>query len=86
MLPQTWRRGSTHPARLETHSPRAGPCARRTACSRSGPAPRGRGESSAASNPPSACPQIMLKKRAGRIINISSVVGQIGNPGQVSTL
>jgi NAD(P)-dependent dehydrogenase (short-subunit alcohol dehydrogenase family) len=28
--------------------------------------------------------KIMLKKKAGRIINISSVVGQIGNPGQVS--
>ena len=28
----------------------------------------------------------MLKKKAGRIINISSVVGQIGNPGQVSLL
>jgi len=27
--------------------------------------------------------KIMLKKKAGRIINISSVVGQIGNPGQV---
>eukprot|EP00961_Rhodomonas_salina_P168665 2273199-Rhodomonas_salina.2 len=26
----------------------------------------------------------MLKKRAGRIINISSVVGQIGNPGQAN--
>ena len=28
----------------------------------------------------------MLKKKAGRIINISSVVGQIGNPGQVLVL
>ena len=28
----------------------------------------------------------MLKKKTGRIINISSVVGQIGNPGQVGTL
>jgi 3-oxoacyl-[acyl-carrier protein] reductase len=27
----------------------------------------------------------MLKKKAGRIINISSVVGQIGNPGQVGS-
>jgi 3-oxoacyl-[acyl-carrier protein] reductase len=26
----------------------------------------------------------MLKKRTGRIINISSVVGQIGNPGQAN--
>lgn len=26
----------------------------------------------------------MLKKRSGRIINISSVVGQIGNPGQAN--
>mmetsp|Transcript_38336 Transcript_38336/g.89862 ORF Transcript_38336/g.89862 Transcript_38336/m.89862 type:complete len:153 (-) Transcript_38336:31-489(-) len=30
-----------------------------------------------------AC-KVMLKKRAGRIINISSVVGQIGNPGQAN--
>ncbi|CAM9544326.1 unnamed protein product [Chrysoparadoxa australica] len=28
--------------------------------------------------------KIMLKKRAGRIVNISSVVGQIGNPGQAN--
>ena len=28
----------------------------------------------------------MLKKKAGRIINISSVVGQIGNPGQVQLI
>eukprot|EP00285_Hemiselmis_virescens_P014366 CAMPEP_0173388340 /NCGR_PEP_ID=MMETSP1356-20130122/10674_1 /TAXON_ID=77927 ORGANISM="Hemiselmis virescens, Strain PCC157" /NCGR_SAMPLE_ID=MMETSP1356 /ASSEMBLY_ACC=CAM_ASM_000847 /LENGTH=304 /DNA_ID=CAMNT_0014345223 /DNA_START=1 /DNA_END=915 /DNA_ORIENTATION=+ len=28
--------------------------------------------------------KVMLKKRAGRIINISSVVGQIGNPGQAN--
>ena len=26
----------------------------------------------------------MLKKKSGRIINISSVVGQIGNPGQAN--
>lgn len=31
-----------------------------------------------------AAAKIMLKKRAGRIINISSVVGQIGNPGQAN--
>lgn len=30
-----------------------------------------------------AC-KVMLKKRSGRIINISSVVGQIGNPGQAN--
>lgn len=28
--------------------------------------------------------KIMLKKRAGRIVNITSVVGQMGNPGQVN--
>lgn len=28
--------------------------------------------------------KVMLKKRSGRIINISSVVGQIGNPGQAN--
>lgn len=28
--------------------------------------------------------KIAMKKRAGRIINISSVVGQIGNPGQAN--
>merc|ERR1711966_303328 len=28
--------------------------------------------------------KVMLKKKAGRIINISSVVGQIGNPGQAN--
>merc|ERR1719393_763197 len=28
--------------------------------------------------------KVMLKKRTGRIINISSVVGQIGNPGQAN--
>ena len=26
----------------------------------------------------------MLKKRSGRIVNIASVVGQIGNPGQTN--
>ena len=26
----------------------------------------------------------MAKKRAGRIVNIASVVGQIGNPGQAN--
>eukprot|EP00960_Hanusia_phi_P078192 768792-Hanusia_phi.AAC.9 len=31
-----------------------------------------------------AAAKVMLKKRAGRIINISSVVGQIGNPGQAN--
>mmetsp|Transcript_7796 Transcript_7796/g.11767 ORF Transcript_7796/g.11767 Transcript_7796/m.11767 type:complete len:278 (+) Transcript_7796:85-918(+) len=31
-----------------------------------------------------AASKIMLKKRKGRIINISSVVGQIGNPGQAN--
>jgi hypothetical protein len=29
-----------------------------------------------------AAAKLMLKKRSGRIINITSVVGQIGNPGQ----
>jgi len=28
--------------------------------------------------------KVMLKKKSGRIINISSVVGQIGNPGQAN--
>jgi 3-oxoacyl-[acyl-carrier protein] reductase len=31
-----------------------------------------------------AAANIMLKKRQGRIINIASVVGQIGNPGQAN--
>ena len=31
-----------------------------------------------------AAAKLMIKARAGRIINISSVVGQIGNPGQVN--
>merc|ERR1719253_1715795 len=31
-----------------------------------------------------AAGKIMLKKRAGRIINIASVVGKIGNPGQAN--
>ena len=31
-----------------------------------------------------AAAKLMLKKRSGRIINISSVVGQIGNPGQAN--
>ncbi|KAG5178894.1 hypothetical protein JKP88DRAFT_201381 [Tribonema minus] len=31
-----------------------------------------------------AAAKTMLKKRAGRIVNISSVVGQIGNPGQAN--
>lgn len=31
-----------------------------------------------------AAAKVMLKKRSGRIINISSVVGQIGNPGQAN--
>jgi len=31
-----------------------------------------------------AVSRIMIKQRAGRIINISSVVGQAGNPGQVN--
>ncbi len=30
-----------------------------------------------------AAAQLMLKKRKGRIVNISSIVGKIGNPGQV---
>jgi NAD(P)-dependent dehydrogenase (short-subunit alcohol dehydrogenase family) len=29
-----------------------------------------------------AAAKLMLKRRSGRIINITSVVGQIGNPGQ----
>eukprot|EP00953_Heterococcus_sp_UTEX-ZZ885_P035264 18212-Heterococcus_DN1.PRE.1 len=32
----------------------------------------------------SCAAKVMLKKRTGRIINISSVVGQIGNPGQAN--
>lgn len=31
-----------------------------------------------------AAAKLMLKQRSGRIINITSVVGQIGNPGQVN--
>ena len=31
-----------------------------------------------------AVSQIMIKQRAGRIINISSIVGLIGNPGQAN--
>ncbi|GAB5355600.1 hypothetical protein AAMO2058_000219500 [Amorphochlora amoebiformis] len=31
-----------------------------------------------------AAAKVMLKKRTGRIINIASVVGQIGNPGQAN--
>lgn len=31
-----------------------------------------------------AAVKIMMKKKSGRIINISSVVGKIGNPGQVN--
>lgn len=31
-----------------------------------------------------AAAKIMLKKRTGRIVNIASVVGQIGNPGQAN--
>jgi len=31
-----------------------------------------------------AAVKIMMKKRTGRIVNISSVVGKIGNPGQVN--
>eukprot|EP01084_Bolivina_argentea_P277085 472915_1 len=31
-----------------------------------------------------AAAQLMLKKRKGRIINISSIVGKIGNPGQAN--
>ncbi len=33
---------------------------------------------------PQAAAKIMLKKRAGRIINIASVVGKIGNAGQAN--
>jgi len=32
-----------------------------------------------------AAASVMLRARRGRIINMASVVGQIGNPGQVST-
>jgi 3-oxoacyl-[acyl-carrier protein] reductase len=31
-----------------------------------------------------ACAEIMMKKRYGRIINLSSIVGVIGNPGQIN--
>mmetsp|Transcript_45271 Transcript_45271/g.175803 ORF Transcript_45271/g.175803 Transcript_45271/m.175803 type:complete len:89 (-) Transcript_45271:697-963(-) len=31
-----------------------------------------------------AAVKIMMKKKTGRIVNISSVVGKIGNPGQVN--
>ena len=31
-----------------------------------------------------ACTEIMMKKRYGRIINLSSIVGVIGNPGQIN--
>ncbi len=31
-----------------------------------------------------AASKLMVKQRSGRIINVSSVVGQIGNPGQVN--
>lgn len=33
---------------------------------------------------PQAAAKIMLKKRKGRIINMASVVGKIGNPGQAN--
>jgi len=31
-----------------------------------------------------AVSKVMLKQRAGRIINIASVAGQMGNPGQAN--